>query len=69
MGRKQTIKTAVDALMTIALLMLMAYELIGQTTHEITGTAMLLLFVAHHLLNRSWHKNLFRGRYSPYRVF
>lgn len=69
MGRKQTIKTAVDALMTIALLMLMAYELIGQTTHEIIGTVMLLLFVAHHILSRSWHKNLFRGRYSPYRVF
>ena len=43
MGRKQTIKTAVDALMTIALLMRMAYELIGQTTHEITGTVMMLL--------------------------
>ena len=43
MGRKQTIKTAVDALMTIALLMLMAYELIGQTIHEITGTVMMLL--------------------------
>ena len=69
MGRKQTLKITVDALMTLALLMLMAYELIGQTTHEITGTAMLLLFVAHHILNRSWHKNLFRGRYSPYRVF
>lgn len=69
MGRKQTLKITVDALMTLALLMLMAYELIGQTTHEITGTAMLLLFLVHHLLNRSWHKNLFRGRYSPYRVF
>ena len=69
MGRKQTLKITVDALMTLALLMLMAYELIGQTTHEITGTAMLLLFLVHHLLNRSWHKKLFRGRYSPYRVF
>lgn len=69
MDRKQMIKTAADALMTIALLMFMAYELIGQTTHEIIGTVMLLLFVAHHILNRSWHKNLFRGRYSPYRVF
>ncbi len=69
MGRKQTLKITVDALMTLALLMLMAYELIGQTTHEIIGTVMLLLFVAHHILNRSWHKNLFRGRYSPYRVF
>lgn len=69
MDRKQTLKITVDALMTLALLMLMAYELIGQTTHELTGTAMLLLFVVHHILNRSWHKNLFRGRYSPYRVF
>ena len=43
MSRKQTLKITVDALMTLALLMLMAYELIGQTTHEITGTVMMLL--------------------------
>ena len=38
MDRKQTLKITVDALMTLALLMLMAYELIGQTTHGLTGT-------------------------------
>ncbi len=32
------------------------------------GTAMFLLLVLHHLLNRSWIRNLFRGRYSPFRA-
>lgn len=68
MSRKQMLKTAVDGLMTTALLLLMAYELIGQTTHEIIGTAMFLLFILHHALNRSWSKNLLKGRYTPYRA-
>ncbi len=69
MGRKQTIKMAVDALMTVALLLLMAYELIGQTTHEVIGTAMFLLFVLHHALNRSWSRNVLKGRYTLYRAY
>lgn len=30
---------------------------------------MLILFIAHHVLNRGWYKSLFRGRYTPMRVF
>lgn len=47
-------KTAVDGLMTISLLLLMAYELISQTTHEVIGTVMFLLLILHHALNRIW---------------
>ncbi|MCI9458610.1 MAG: DUF4405 domain-containing protein [Oscillospiraceae bacterium] len=68
MSRKQTIKMTVDALMSIALLLLMAYELIGQTTHEVIGTAMFLLFILHHALNQSWGWNILKGRYTPYRA-
>lgn len=68
MNPKQRLKICVDVLMTIALLLLMAYELIGQTTHEVIGTAMFLLFLLHHALNRSWSRNLFRGRYTPFRA-
>ena len=60
---------AVDAAMTALLPCLMAYSLIGETFHEIMGVAMLGLFTAHHILNRTWFKGLFRGRYSPYRAF
>lgn len=68
MNPKQRLKIFVDVLMTIALLLLMAYELIGQATHEVIGTALFLLFLFHHALNRGWSRNLLRGRYSPFRV-
>ena len=62
-------RMAVDAAMTALLPFLMAYSLIGETFHECAGTAMLALFIAHHILNRGWFKGLFRGRISPYRAF
>lgn len=30
---------------------------------------MFILFLVHHGLNGNWHKNLFRGKYSPSRIF
>ena len=30
---------------------------------------MFVLFLTHHILNGSWHKNLFRGKYPPMRIF
>jgi hypothetical protein len=60
---------AVDALMTVALLCLVSYELIGQTTHEVTGVTMMVLFVLHHILNRKWTSAVTKGKYRPYRIF
>lgn len=59
----------IDMAMVVLLPMLMAYSLIGETFHEIAGTLMLCLFLAHHWLNRAWFKGLLRGRYSLRRVF
>lgn len=62
------IRAIVDATMTALLPCLMAYSLIGELFHEIAGVAMLVLFIAHHVLNRNWFRGLFRGRYNPYRT-
>lgn len=55
--------------MLLLLPMLMAYSLIGEAFHEAAGTLMLVLFLLHHWVNRAWWKSLFKGRYSPQRVF
>ena len=61
-------KQIVDIAMVAVLPFLMTYELIGEATHEILGIAMLVLVVAHHLLNRSWHTHLLRNKYSLQRA-
>lgn len=55
--------------MVLLLPLLMAYSLIGEAFHEAAGTLMLVLFLLHHWFNRAWGKSLFKGRYSPQRVF
>ena len=62
-------KVIVDVLMTPSLLFLMGYQLWGEAAHEWAGAGMLALFIAHHILNRSWYKNLLKGRFTPMRVF
>ena len=64
MNRKFKIKIAVDVLMTISLLFLMSFELIGDAANEWLGMAMFFLFVVHHVLNRKWTGNLRKGKYT-----
>ena len=45
MRAKQKMKIAVDILMTLALLLLMPYEMIGEAAHEWIGIVMFLLFI------------------------
>ncbi|GFI55124.1 hypothetical protein IMSAG013_00164 [Clostridiales bacterium] len=54
--------------MTVLLLLLMAYQVVGETLHEWFGAAMLVLFIAHNILNIKWYKNLFHGKYKPVRI-
>jgi hypothetical protein len=65
---KATLKVIVDIFMTVSLLLLMAYSLIGTDWHEYIGIFMFVLFVVHHFLNRSWNRNVLRGRYSAFRI-
>lgn len=68
MRPKMILKLAVDIAMTAALLLLMAYELIGQAVHEWIGIGMFVLFILHHILNGSWSKQLLKGRYNCVRI-
>lgn len=68
MNTKAKLRTAVDAVMIILLMLLMAFELVGRRAHEWIGTGMFVLFIVHHALNRKWTGNLLRGSYTSYRV-
>lgn len=66
--KKQALKITIDVAMTILLMLLMAFELIGREAHEWIGTGMFVLFVIHHVLNRKWTAHLLKGKYTPIRV-
>ena len=66
---KRKLKILIDILMTVLLLFLMAYQIIGQKLHEYCGAAMLTLFLLHHILNVKWYRNLCKGKYKATRVF
>ena len=68
MSKKAVLKLVVDMLMTVGLLLLMSYSLLGEAAHEWVGLGMFALFVLHHGLNLKWTKSLGRGRYTPFRV-
>lgn len=68
MSVKKRIKTAADIAMLMLLPLLMTYSLIGKCLHEWLGVAMLLIFMLHHILNLSWHKTIFKGKYNALRV-
>ena len=69
MNPKMIAKIGVDIGMTVALLFLMTYEMIGQSLHEWLGIGMFLLFVIHHVLNRRWFGSLLKGKYTPFRIW
>lgn len=69
MKKKFICKIVIDMIMTVLLLFLMARQLTGDSAHEWLGAAMLILWIAHHILNRSWYSHLFKGKYTPVRIF
>lgn len=69
MKSKAAFKIVVDILMTLGLLFSMGYQFWGDIAHEWVGAGMFLLFILHHILNGNWYKSLFKGRYTPSRIF
>ena len=61
-------RKTIDILLTLLLMVTMAYHYTGQMWHEITGTAMFVLFIVHNALNYRWYKSLFKGKYNAARV-
>lgn len=68
MKPKVKLKIEIDIWMTLGLLFVSGYQLWGEAAHEWAGAILFVLFIAHHLLNAGWHRNLLRGRYTPTRV-
>lgn len=66
---KKKIRIVTDCAMTVLMPMLMAYSLIGEKFHEVIGTAIFVLFIVHHILNRKWFGGLFEGKYNSRRIF
>lgn len=58
MKAKQVIKIGIDICMTVLLFVLMAFHYVGLQWHEVTGAAMLILFILHHILNLQWKKSI-----------
>lgn len=68
MKPKMIFKIGIDLIMTIALLLLMAYQLVGEENHEWIGTFMFIFFILHHILNRKWSRNILKGKYTARRI-
>ena len=69
MNQRTMIKVIVDIAMTVILMLMMAYELVGREAHEWLGMALFALFIVHHALNRKWSKNVCKGKYTSFRIF
>lgn len=65
---KKTIRVTLDIAMPVLMLLLMAYILVGKAAHEWIGIALLGIVILHNLLNRAWHRNLFRRRFAAFKT-
>ncbi|SDH14959.1 protein of unknown function [Bosea robiniae] len=58
-----------DGLTAALLLLGFAYWWLGNAVHELAGTAMFLLIIAHNVFNRRWWGGIARTRREPRRLF
>ena len=63
------LKRIIDMLMSMVLIPLMAYQVTGEAAHEWLGITMVLLVVAHQVLNRKWYASILKGNYQAFRIF
>lgn len=54
--------------MAAGMLFMSGYHLWGGIAHEWVGAGIFALFIVHHILNLSFYKNLFKGKFSAYRI-
>ena len=59
---------ALDIIMSLLLVLQMLYLLVGEMYHEWAGLALVVLFIAHNVLNRRWYKVILKGRYTKKRI-
>ncbi|WP_339328262.1 DUF4405 domain-containing protein [Priestia megaterium] len=57
-----------DIVMTILMLIAMAYYITGNRVHEFIGVSLLVLFMVHNFLNRRWYSRIFKGKHNLRRI-
>ena len=64
------IRMPLDILMTILSIILMGGTMLfpDDRVHQICGISLIVIWVAHLVLNRRWYGSLFKGNYQPYRI-
>ncbi|MGC6588844.1 DUF4405 domain-containing protein [Paenibacillus sp. Dod16] len=68
MNRYLLFRLVIDLVMTVLMLVAMAYHITGNKTHEWVGVILLLLFIIHNILNRRWYRTIFTGKYHIRRL-
>lgn len=68
MQKNMIYKWGMYTVTTVVMLVVMAYQLTENSTHEVLGLLLLLLFIIHQFLNRQWYQHLFQGRYTTRRI-
>lgn len=69
MRRMFPLRLLLDLAAVSLLLAALAYDWLGNRTHEIVGTGMFLLLVAHNLFNRRWYGTVTRRTRCPRILF
>lgn len=68
MNRKMLIKLIIDLIMTVLMLVEMAYNFTGNKFHELSGSSLFILFIIHNILNRRWYITIFKGKMNVRRT-
>lgn len=50
------------------MLVAIAYQITGNTIHELVGVILFVLFITHNFLNRKWYKSIFKGKHNIRRI-
>lgn len=66
--KKTLIRNVLNIMMTGLLLVVMNYRYIENSSHEIGGVILALLFILHNVLNWRWYGYFLKGKQNPRRV-
>lgn len=69
MSRVFALRLWLDGLAAVLLVFGLSYWWLGNVAHEIAGTVMFILLIAHNLFNRRWYGNLPKTRREPRSLF
>ncbi|HEV7335074.1 MAG TPA: DUF4405 domain-containing protein [Bosea sp. (in: a-proteobacteria)] len=69
MSRFFALRLWLDGLAAVLLVFGLSYWWLGNVAHELAGTLMFVLLIAHNVFNRRWYGNLSRTRREPRSLF